>query len=315
MTRAQRIRIRPSVALGLLTIAFALSGCFNPFSPRIAPGFGTSTPPPVPSSASGVLRLFEWCYNNKAIAEYRELFTDDYEFRFSPLDSAGAEYRGTKFTREDELISTTQLFLGGAADQPPANTIRLTLDKNFFVFPDRNYTQWDAKGRWHKSIRTQVALYIQTSDGNAIDVSGAANFYMVRGDSAVIPEELRLRGFGPDSNRWYIRRWDDETAQPELGAFAAGPAAGARLSAWQSATAPATGALPRDPTGSDADARFGAREGSPVLTGRSRIPRPSAFAAGQAAELVSWGFVKVYYLRPPASSASRGPSPPHTAGE
>ena len=31
---------------------------------------------------------------------------------------------------------------------------------------------------------------------------------MVRGDSAAIPAEL---GFGPDSTRWYIERWEDET--------------------------------------------------------------------------------------------------------
>ena len=220
-------RIRPFAALGLLAAAFLSSGCFNPFSPRIGSGQGISKPPPVPNSAPNVLRLFEWCYNQKAVAEYRELFTDDFEFRFSPADSAGAEYRGTKFTREDELISTTQLFLGGAADQPPASSVRLTLDKNFFVYPDPNFSSTDARGRWHKYITTQVSLYIETADGNAIEVSGAARFYMVRGDFALIPQELLSRGFGPDSNRWYIRRYDDETAQ-DVGTVALSPAGPSR---------------------------------------------------------------------------------------
>jgi len=226
-------RLRPPAALAFLTAAFLSTGCFNPFFPRIGTGVGLSKQPPVPSSAPGVLRLFEWCYNQKSIAEYRELFTDDFEFRFSPTDSAGAEYRGSKFRREDELISTTQLFLGGSADQPPASTIQLQLDKNFFVRPDENFLDTDLAGRWHKTIRTQVILNITTSDGNLIEVSGAARFYMVRGDFALIPDELKERGFGPDSTRWYIRRYDDETVQDDGGGTALSPATPGR---YRSAT-------------------------------------------------------------------------------
>ncbi len=151
---------------------FDLTGLFRP----------PPNPGPSPGSPADALRLFEWSYNNKAIAEYREIFADDYRFFFSPLDSAGAFYRTTPWIREDELISTTHLFAGGGADQPPASSIRLTLDKTFLVAPDPNCTPWDPAGRWHKNIRTQVVLSIQTSDGNGIDISGAANFYLVRGD-------------------------------------------------------------------------------------------------------------------------------------
>lgn len=224
MTNRPCFRARQLAALGALIATMALSGCWNPFSPRIATGRGISTPPPSPDSPSGVLRLFEWCYNNRAAAEYRELFTDDYRFIFSLLDSAGQEFRTTPWTREDELISTTQLFVGGSADQAPASSIVLQLDNSFFVFPDSRYIQWDPKGRWHKRVNTRVVLNIRTTDGNAIDIQGEARFYLVRGDSALIPEELRLRGFGPDSNRWYIQRWDDETVGPGSGGFAARPA-------------------------------------------------------------------------------------------
>jgi hypothetical protein len=94
-----------------------------------------------------------------------------------------------------------------------ASSISLNLDKNFLVFPDPRCVTTDPRGRWHENIRTQVVLNIRTSDGNAIDISGASTFYFVRGDSALIPEDLRLRGFVADSTRWYINRWDDETAQ------------------------------------------------------------------------------------------------------
>jgi hypothetical protein len=283
MNPSRARRMGPLVGLLLPILAVAVSGCYNPFLPRIAPALGRSQPAPVPSSAAGVLRLFEWCYNNKSIAEYREIFTDDYRFFFSPLDSAGAEYRGIPWTREDELISTTQLFVGGSADQPAASSIRLNLDKNFLVYADPTFVSSDARGRWHKNIRTQVVLQIQTGDGNAIDISGAANFYMVRGDSAVIPPDLQARGFGPDSNRWYIRRWDDETAQSGPGAFAARRAGGAGL-----ATA----------RGSDI-----ARSPSPIPIARAStdVARPAALS--DFPQVASWGYAKGLYLR------QAGPTP------
>jgi len=49
---------------------------------------------------------------------------------------------------------------------------------------------------------------VQFGDGNVIDISGAANFCVVRGDSAMIPS-----GFSPDSTRWWVRRLLDETDQ------------------------------------------------------------------------------------------------------
>lgn len=219
MTRSLRIGSRALLALTALGALALLTGCFNPFSPLIAPTRGFTAPPPVPSSATNVLRLLEWCYNNKAIAEYRELFTDDYEFKFNARDSAGADYRTNKWRREDELISTSQLFEGGSAEAP-ASSITLLLDRNFAVLSDPRSIAWDPLGRRHKKINTQVLLNIRTTDGTQIDISGQAIFYFVRGDSAVIPEELRNRGFGRDSTRWYISRWDDETVQESGGGLA-----------------------------------------------------------------------------------------------
>ncbi len=214
---------RPN-ATTLLIIGVALavgaSGCSKTgtgfdFARFLRPWEAPPNPAPTPDSPAAALRLFEWSYNNKSLARYLELFARDYRFFFSPLDSAGAMYRDTAWVRDDELISTTHLFVGGSADQPPASSIRLVLDRNFFVAPDPRSISWDPQGRWHKNIRTQIVLNIQTTDGSAIDISGAADFYLVRGDSAVIPADLVARGFRPDSTRWWIGRWDDETAQAE----------------------------------------------------------------------------------------------------
>jgi len=173
------------------------------------------SPSPAPDSPANALRLLEWCYNNRSLAPCRELFSEDFRWLCSPLDSAGAAWRDVPWTRDDELISTTHLFIGGSADQPPASSIRLTFDRNFFVYPDPYAAPRDPSGIWHKSVRTTVTLQIGTDDGNSIEIRGRATFYFVRGDSALIPEELRGRGFGPDPSRWYIRRWDDATAEGE----------------------------------------------------------------------------------------------------
>src|SRR5262245_20308394 len=125
-------------ALGLLLMSVVLlgaAGCFNPFDPAVR-GTGFRKAAPVPTTAANLLRLFEWCYNNRAVAEYREIFTDDYRFAFSALDPAGEAYQDRPFTREGELISTTNLFRGGDADQPAATDISLILDNNFSEFRD-----------------------------------------------------------------------------------------------------------------------------------------------------------------------------------
>ena len=80
----------------------------------------------------------------------------------------------------------------------------------------------------HKSIHASVTLTI--TDPNKVTlVSGFATFYLTRGDVAAIPDELKDRGFGPDSTRWYIERWEDDTANPQTGGRAlAAPVAPAR---------------------------------------------------------------------------------------
>lgn len=55
-----------------------------------------------------------------------------------------------------------------------------------------------------------MVLRIDT-DEEDFAVTGAMRFFLVRGDSALIPEDLAKRGVGADPNRWYIERWEDET--------------------------------------------------------------------------------------------------------
>jgi len=200
------------LALWLL-IGAGVIGCGND---HVVQPAGLQDLGPAPDSPANAVRLLEWIYNHKSIESYRRLLADDFRSSCSPTDSSGTQSRGTPWTRGDELTFATHLFIGGGALEPPVS-IRVAYDRNFFVSPDPNDLSWDASGRWHRSIRSALAVSIRTADGGAIEITGHANFFLVRGDSAVIPEELKLMGLGPDSTRWYLRRWDDET-EPSGGA-------------------------------------------------------------------------------------------------
>lgn len=215
---------RPLAALVVLAAtALAVSGCFNPFFPEVL-GRGVSAPPPAPNSASGVLQLLEWAYENRDYSVYKTLFTDDYRFVFGTLDTAGNAYRQTPWTREDEMAYARNLFEGEDASKAAATNIVLVLDKTFTEFRDPREGKDDFTR--FRAIRTQVQLNITDENGAQTNVTGKALFFLVRGDSARIPDEL---GLGPDVNRWYVNRWEDETFSPlgsNLVADAGGPGAG-----------------------------------------------------------------------------------------
>jgi hypothetical protein len=196
------------IAFGLAAVGLlvTLAGCFNPFSPEVLNQRVTSTAP-TPNSPQKAVELFQWCWVNRGVDEYRELFTDDYVFISAGTDSAGNPSREIQARRDDEVQTAENMFIG-SAERAPAEQITLLFDKNLVPFPD---SRPGKNAKWHKQIRTSVDLKVRIDSGNTVEVSGAALFFLTRGDSAAIPQELINRGFKPDSLRWWIDRWEDET--------------------------------------------------------------------------------------------------------
>ena len=203
-------RIAPAL-VALLALA-TLAGCFNPFSPEVLSQRVTSVAP-TPNSPQNAVKLFEWCWVNRGVDEYRELFTDDYVFISAGVDSAGNPDRNIQARRDDEVQTAENMFIG-SAEKPPAEQITLLFDKNLVPFPD---SRPGKDPKWHKQIRTSVDLKVRIDTGNTVEVSGNALFFLTRGDSAAIPAELKARGFKPDSLRWWIDRWEDETLEGTAG--------------------------------------------------------------------------------------------------
>jgi hypothetical protein len=186
-------------------LTLGAAGCVNPFSPRLAPIRGVSSPPPIPNQDIEVIRLFAWCWNNRAYQEYSEIFTEDFRFQFSLRDTAGSLGRGDFLTRSQELDVARHLFVEGNATEPPASSIELTIDPTLI---SANDSRIGKNGKWHREIYTSVVLHIKTDQD--FQVTGHARFFVTRGDSAQIPEELKIQ-FPPDTTRWWIERWEDET--------------------------------------------------------------------------------------------------------
>jgi hypothetical protein len=163
-------------------------------------------PPPTTPAAStpvGVVRVLEWAFNHRDTLVYRTLFTADYEFHFVPADSSGNAFRLRMLDRSLELQFARAAFVLGTAHEPPPAGIALKFEGDVIALAD---TRPGKIGRVHHDIPAQTRLQLEQPD---FLVAGIQRFFVVRGDSAVWPADLVHAG--PDSARWFIEEWDDES--------------------------------------------------------------------------------------------------------
>ncbi len=200
-------RTRILAAAALLSLSVGLGGCLNPFFPRLSDTRAAPETAPQPDSPQNVLNLLRWCWENRAYTEYQGLFTKDYRFAFAQTDTSGAAYQGWAMTRDEDLRTARNLFEGSEeSTRPPAQRIVLYFDPNLVAMPDSRPGKIDP---WHKEIRTSVNLTIDNGT-DTWRVTGYARYFVVRGDSANVSDDL-VSGLPRDASRWYIERWEDET--------------------------------------------------------------------------------------------------------
>ncbi len=199
------------IAFLALAGALAVAGCGGG-SKSTAPVVPT---PPSPTSPANVVARFAWGWNHMDKESFRQILTGDFAFAFAAADSAGNPFPNHEFGR-DTLLTCVQHIFSGGGTEPKADRITLTLDPNLIVIND---TRPGKNPTWHKQITTSVNFYLR-ADSTEYRIGGNARFFVVRGDSAVIPADLAAQGVGPDPNRWYMDRWEDLT----LSVIAAPPA-------------------------------------------------------------------------------------------
>ena len=181
----------------------ALTGCTTQIVLPVAP---KPDEPAVAATPAAALSRLSWSWKHRALEPSRDLFTCDYEFVFAPGDSAGIRFQDRPWTRPDELDFARHLFETGSALLPAASYVALDMEEDPPALPD------DRPGkepRWHRRIQTPFVAVVE-APGRQFRVLGFEVFYFVRGDSACIPQELRDRGYGPDSTRWWIERWVED---------------------------------------------------------------------------------------------------------
>jgi len=203
---ASRILLVALVAAPLASLAGCSTRILLPVAPK-------PDEPPVAATPAAALGRLAWGWKHRALEPCRDLFACDYEFVFEPDDSSGIRFLGRPWTRPDELDFAQHLFETGSALAPPASYVGLDMESDAPALPDHRPGK---DPRWHRRIETPFIAVVE-APGRELRMLGFETFYFVRGDSACIPQELRDRGYGPDSTRWWIERWEDNTFVTALG--------------------------------------------------------------------------------------------------
>jgi hypothetical protein len=213
--------LRLAIAALLATpILLALPGCWNPFNPLESTQTAFTEPAPVPDTPTELMNLFEWCWEHRDPYRYAEIFTEDFQYVFAVADTEGNSQPDRSYNRTDEIDSARHLFIGGKVGVEPARRITLDFDSDILPLPDNRPNK---SATTHREILIGVVLTIET-DAENFRIKSIVRFFVVRGDEALIHD----LGFLPDSKRWYIERWQDETP-PGYGLAAASPEARAAL--------------------------------------------------------------------------------------
>jgi hypothetical protein len=147
------------------------------------------------------------CWQDRSISEYLLLPSENYRFDFASGDSAGTYYSSTPWTRSDELATAQHIFVTGTPSQPPATSIAI----DFTSAPtDSADPRPGMNPKWHRLVTMAASVRIFFAE-SGFEITGPSRFFVVRGDSAEIPADLIARGMKPDSTRWWLERWTDET--------------------------------------------------------------------------------------------------------
>ena len=169
--------------------------------------------PPAASSPAGAVQRFAWGFNHKDVEVVSGLLTDDFQFISVATDSAGNPSR-VPYDRSWFLVAL-------AALRDSSSTVSFIVDQNLMPFPDSRVGKNPA---FHKQVRSSVhvSVRLKAPDGS-VDITGNLLFFLTRGDSAAIPQELIDRGVKPDSTRWWLDRMEDETLAGAGVSYAAQP--------------------------------------------------------------------------------------------
>lgn len=190
-------------ALPLMMLALVLGSCSKTVAPQPAM-------PPAANSPVHALERLTWSWNHRDAGVYAGLLTADFEFVSSSSDSTGSV--GDLWTRESEVFVVGRMF-----DAAPSFAHFAHLDQLSVALGRRGSDLPDPRpGKDPRVHRMVVVSMTVAANGNvglgdeSLLADAPSAFYLVRGDSAVIPPDQLAAGVQPDANRWWIERWEDQ---------------------------------------------------------------------------------------------------------
>jgi len=192
-----------------------LAGCGSSPSAPPDPGEPIYHPQPIPIADTPVhlVQRFEIVFEYQDLGNYKPLLTDDFHFRFSADADPELFYRYPNWNIDDDIESTKHLFEGFVNTPgelvPAASRIDIALSG---VQLEADSTHADSTRHYGKVAVAAFEMTIElptNSDPVTYHVVAPHDFYVVRGDAAVLPG-----GTAADSTRWYIRRWIDRAPAP-----------------------------------------------------------------------------------------------------
>jgi len=201
-------------AIGTACLAISLlAGCAGkvaaPEQEASTSGSEPTVQLPTPDSPAHLVQMVAAHWNHLDWRGYGNLLTDDFQFIFAQSDSAGSLYRDRSFDRALEILVARHMFETGNASLPPFQRVSVTLGRLIAIPDPRPGKTFPA----HQYIRTGFTLAAD-AESFSFRIYGSAGFFVVRGDSAAIPPDLRDRSALTDASHWWLERWEDETLEP-----------------------------------------------------------------------------------------------------
>lgn len=200
--------------MGLACLAIGLlAGCAGkvagPEQGASSVGSAPTVQFPTPNSPVHLVQMVAGHWSRRDWRGYADLLTDDFQFVFAPADSAGNAFRARSFDRATEILAVRHMFETGNAELAPFQRVVFTLGRTLTATPDPR------PGKTFPAHQVVRANFVLSADGPDFSyrIAGSGVFFVVRGDSAAIPPDLRDRGIDPDPSRWWLERWEDETLE------------------------------------------------------------------------------------------------------
>jgi hypothetical protein len=201
--------MRASRLAAFASLLLLLAGCGHKSTKPAVPADGLPAGTPQADSPAHLATRFEATFDSQVEDEYAKLLTADFRFHFSSAaDPNLVSQYGDNWKRADELACISHLFDGFTNSVgevvPGASRIDLTLTG---IQDVADSAHADSTAHYRKFIVTSLngTLEVPTSpDPTTYEMSSRQEFYMVRGDAAVLGA-----GQAATADRWYIRRWDD----------------------------------------------------------------------------------------------------------